>query len=274
MSNPFFEKPILNSPYAYPVRHWELDDDGQPTQKIKETRRRAEFITPIPKPKKRKASAEQTSLLFDEGKGLSTQEQRYDHTAIINSVRQEVDKWRALPNTNDWRVTPETARLLQHWRHHQFSNIQYDGVDIERLSQGTRGIVLLLLYLAIDEEDDRPLVIDQPEESLDPQSIFDELVTRFRSAKKRRQIIIVTHNANLVVNTDADQVIVATVGRHRPGELPQIQYESGGLENPEIRKRVCDILEGGERAFKARAKRLRLGINEVSVQQVAVTTLA
>lgn len=180
------------------------------------------------------------------------------------------------PETEDNRKwTSTVSKWLHDTSHINVSyGIQYDGVDIERLSQGTRGIVLLLLYLAIDEEDDRPLIIDQPEESLDPQSIFDELVTRFRSAKKRRQIIIVTHNANLVVNTDADQVIVATVGRHRPGELPQIQYESGGLENPEIRKRVCDILEGGERAFKARAKRLRLGINEVSVQQVAVTTLA
>jgi type III restriction enzyme len=124
MTASFFETPILNSPYGYPGRYWELDGDGQPTNRIMESRRRAEFITPIPKPKKRKGAAEQTSLVFDEGKGLSTQAQRYDHTAIINSVRQEVDKWRALPNPNDWRVTPETARLLQHWRHHQFSNIR------------------------------------------------------------------------------------------------------------------------------------------------------
>jgi predicted ATPase len=68
-----------------------------------------------------------------------------------------------------------------------------------------------LLYLAIDKEDDRPLIIDQPEENLDPKSIFDELVPLFREVKSRRQIIIVTHNANLVVNTDADQVIVAIV---------------------------------------------------------------
>lgn len=138
--------------------------------------------------------------------------------------------------------------------------LQYDGVDIEQLSPGTRGIVLLLLYLAIDAEDDRPLIIDQPEENLDPQSIFQELVHRFRDAKNRRQIIIVTHNANLVVNTDADQVIVARCGQHRPGQLPQITYESGSLENPNIRKSVCDILEGGERAFKERAKRLRVVI--------------
>ena len=138
--------------------------------------------------------------------------------------------------------------------------LQYDGVDIEQLSPGTRGIVLLLLYLAIDAEDDRPLIIDQPEENLDPQSIFQELVHRFRDAKKRRQIIVVTHNANLVVNTDADQVIVAQSGPHRPGQLPLITYESGSLENPLIRRHVCDILEGGERAFKERAKRLRVSI--------------
>lgn len=138
--------------------------------------------------------------------------------------------------------------------------IQYDGVEIEQLSPGTRGIVLLLLYLAIDADDDRPLIIDQPEENLDPQSIFQELVGRFREAKMRRQIIIVTHNANLVVNTDADQVIVASCGQHRPGKLPAISYKSGGLEDLQIRESVCNILEGGERAFRERAKRLRVGI--------------
>lgn len=136
--------------------------------------------------------------------------------------------------------------------------VQYEGVDIGQLSPGTRGIVLLLLYLAIDHDDDRPLIIDQPEENLDPKSIFDELVERFRKARQRRQIIIVTHNANLVVNTDADQVIVATCGPHRPGMLPEITYQSGGLENPTIRRLVCEILEGGEAAFRERARRLRV----------------
>ncbi len=121
MSNPFFEHPILNSPYEYPRQHWELDDSGQPTQKIVESRRRAEFITPIPKPRKRKAPAEQEQIIFDEGKGLSTKDQQYDQTSLINQLRQQVDKWRSIPNPNDWQVTPETARLLQHWRHHKFS---------------------------------------------------------------------------------------------------------------------------------------------------------
>lgn len=76
--------------------------------------------------------------------------------------------------------------------------ISYDGVDIRKLSPGTRGIVLLLLYLALDDSDDRPLIIDQPEESLDPKSVFDELVPLFIAAKAKRQVIMVTHNANLV----------------------------------------------------------------------------
>ena len=124
MNNPFFDHPILNSPYDYPVRHWELDKDGQPTQKVIVTRRRAEFITPIPKPKKRRSSSEQQQIVFDEGKGLSSETQQYDQTSLINAVRQEVDKWRTLPNPNSWQVTPETARLLQHWRHHKFNSIK------------------------------------------------------------------------------------------------------------------------------------------------------
>jgi len=123
-SNPFFDHPILNSPYGYPARHWELDDQGQPTQNIIDHRRHAEFITPIPKPKKRKGAGQQTTLVFNEGLGLSTAKQQYDHTAVINGVRNQVDKWRQVPNPGDWRVTPETARLLEHWRHHEFSGIR------------------------------------------------------------------------------------------------------------------------------------------------------
>jgi type III restriction enzyme len=123
MTNQFFERPILNSPYREPSRYWELDDSGQPTQEIIDKRRPAEFITPIPKPRKREA-AEQSSLAFGEGHGLSTDRQQYAHTAIINGVRQLVDEWRRIPNPNDWRVSPETARLLQHWRSHPFSSIR------------------------------------------------------------------------------------------------------------------------------------------------------
>src|SRR4051812_18139967 len=107
MSNPFFDHPILNSPYEHPHRHWELDGDGQPTQQIIETRRKAEFITPIPKPKKHKGKGEQATLALDHDHGISTKDQRYDPTPIINELRGHVDAWRTLPNPNQWQVTPE-----------------------------------------------------------------------------------------------------------------------------------------------------------------------
>lgn len=141
--------------------------------------------------------------------------------------------------------------------------IEYEGVAIEQLSPGTRGIVLLLLYLAIDRQDRRPLLIDQPEENLDPKSVFEELVPHFREARKRRQVIIVTHNANLVVNTDVDQVVVATSQRTQSAGLPTISYASGSLENRDIRNLVCRILEGGERAFLERERRYRLRWGEI-----------
>lgn len=122
MDNPFFDQPILNSPYEYPVRHWELDKHGQPTEKILPRRRKAEFITPIPKPKKRKSNAIQDELFAD--KTISTADQQYDPTSIINQLRHHVDKWREIPNPNQWKVTPETSRLLQHWRHHNFNSIR------------------------------------------------------------------------------------------------------------------------------------------------------
>ena len=123
MTDQFFEKPILNSPYEEPRQHWELDKDGQPTQQIKPSRRPAEFITPIPRARRQQGAGDQSSLSLGEA-GISTENQQYAHTAMINGVRQLVDEWRRIPSPNDWRVTPETARLLQHWRHHAFSGVR------------------------------------------------------------------------------------------------------------------------------------------------------
>ena len=83
VDNPFFDHPILNSPYEYPGKHWELDESGQPTQQIIEKRRRADFITPIPKPKKRKSAGEQQGFVFDEGKGLDCGKRK---NFILNSL--------------------------------------------------------------------------------------------------------------------------------------------------------------------------------------------
>ena len=123
MTDSFFDHPILNSPYEYPSRHWELDDSGQPTNRILDHRRRVSFITPIPTPRKRKR--EQQELIFDAAaRELGTESQQYKLMETINDLRREVDAWRQIPDPVQWRVTPETARLLRHWRHHSFSNLR------------------------------------------------------------------------------------------------------------------------------------------------------
>ena len=132
--------------------------------------------------------------------------------------------------------------------------LKYNGVELEKLSPGTKGIVLLILYLGMDVADSRPLIVDQPDENLDNESIYKLLTAYFKTAKKRRQIILITHNPNLVVNADSEQVIVATAERRENG-FPHITYQSGALEDnvPEdrgIRQQVCRILEGGADAFR------------------------
>lgn len=122
MSDQFFSQPILNSPYEYPRRHWQLDEFGQPTQAILESRRRAEFITPIPKPKQSKGK--QKAIVFDEGHGISSEAQQYDVTETINLLRRFVDEWRQIKDPSKWGVTPETAKLLQHWREFNFSTVR------------------------------------------------------------------------------------------------------------------------------------------------------
>jgi ABC-type dipeptide/oligopeptide/nickel transport system ATPase component len=140
--------------------------------------------------------------------------------------------------------------------------LKYNGVELEKLSPGTKGIVLLILYLGMDVSDTRPLVIDQPDENLDNESIYKLLTAYFKKAKTRRQVILITHNPNLVVNADSEQVVVATCSR-RVNNLPQIGYRSGALENASpkdtgIRQQVCRILEGGADAFRKRERRYSL----------------
>ena len=125
-SSNFFEQPILNSPYQRPERHWELKD-GQPTGHVIEKRRPADLITPVPKPRKRKQKSEdvqQGELDMYSSDGISSEQQHYDPTSLINEIRNEVERWRSLPCPEDWQVTPETARLLQHWRHHDFHSFR------------------------------------------------------------------------------------------------------------------------------------------------------
>jgi type III restriction enzyme len=125
----FFDQPILNSPYGYPAEHWELDDSGQPTHQIIGQRRGAKYISPIPKAKKRRSTYIQPELIADEDSQAlavygQTSFQQYDPTPVINDLRRQVDAWRKIEDPSLWHVTPETARLLQHWRHYEFNSIK------------------------------------------------------------------------------------------------------------------------------------------------------
>ena len=122
MSNKFFEDPILNSPYDYPSLHWELDKEGIPTQQIINSRRDSRLITPIPKPKKRGGKEEQRSLELGVEKPLDDNQQ-YEVTYQINSIRDFVNQWRNEQSVN-WNVTPETAKLLEHWRNYEFQGLK------------------------------------------------------------------------------------------------------------------------------------------------------
>ncbi len=140
--------------------------------------------------------------------------------------------------------------------------LRYNGSDLEVLSPGTRGIVLLVLYLAMDVQDRRPLIIDQPEGNLDNSSIYEALVPFLRKAKHMRQVILVTHNPNLVVTTDADQVIVARASRSSNFDHPLLSYSGGALEfagtEHAIRGQAVRLLEGGSKPFKTRENRYAL----------------
>ena len=108
------------------------------------------------------------------------------------------------------------------------SSLTFDDTDLYLLSPGQKGIVLLMLYLGMDRADTRPLIIDQPEDNLDNLSVYKDLIGLFRQRKQFRQIILVTHNPNLVVNTDAEQVVIAD---YDGKGVPRIVYSSGSLEN-------------------------------------------
>lgn len=119
--------------------------------------------------------------------------------------------------------------------------------SLAMLSPGERGIVLLVFYLALSEND-IPLIIDQPEDNLDNQSVFSRLVPCIKEAKKKRQVIIVTHNPNIAIACDAEQIVCCSIDKKNN----HISYLSGSIEDSEIRKSVVDILEGTMPAFELR----------------------
>jgi len=138
--------------------------------------------------------------------------------------------------------------------------LKWEGGHIEQLSPGQRGTLLLVFYLLLDQ-DTKPLVIDQPEANLDNETVFTVLVPCVKQAKKRRQIILVTHNPNLAVVCDAEQIVYSQM--IRDGST-RIKYESGSIESPQMSKRVVDVLEGTMPAFDNRKEKYAIATQTAS----------
>lgn len=159
-------------------------------------------------------------------------------------------------------------------------NIKYkvvmDNDNIDVMSPGKKALVLLKLLIDLAESK-CPILIDQPEDDLDNRSVFDELIPFIRRKKKERQIIVVTHNANVVLGADAEEIIIANqTGSKSENKEKRFEYRSGAIENDTpiytadgniekgilnakgIQQHICDVLEGGEVAFEKRKNKYRI----------------
>lgn len=169
--------------------------------------------------------------------------------------------------------TPENVlrELLGDWYNSAY-RVSMDGDLIDEMSPGKKALVLLKMLISLAEST-CPILIDQPEDDLDNRSIFGELIPFIKKKKIERQIIIVTHNANVVLGADADEIIVANQnGKNSPNKQFRFEYRTGSIEDdmPEefgrtdtlgkqgIQQQICDILEGGQSAFDLRKHKYRI----------------
>lgn len=156
-------------------------------------------------------------------------------------------------------------------------NVKMDGDMIATMSPGKKALVLLRLLIDLAESK-CPILIDQPEDDLDNRSIYNDLIPFIRRKKKARQIIVVTHNANVVLGADAEEIIVANQeGSDAKNWKKRFEYRSGSIENDQprfegdngkpvdgvlnncgIQQHICDILEGGEKAFELRKQKYHI----------------
>lgn len=155
------------------------------------------------------------------------------------------------------RLKPESIDRIESWFPEDSLHVQYNAtgegdryLSIEEGSPGQRTAALLAFLLSYGDE---PLILDQPEDDLDNLLIYDLIVTQLRKIKHNRQIIVVTHNANIVVNGDSEMILaLAPIN----GETRKDCY--GSLQNQNVRDKICSIMEGGRRAFEDRYRRIQL----------------
>lgn len=133
--------------------------------------------------------------------------------------------------------------------------ITYKNQDFSEMSEGKQAFILLMMQLSLDK-DDKPFLIDQPEDELDNKAIYDELVSYLRQQKQHRQLFVVTHNANVLVGGDSECVTLASeVMGSKTSKGRKFQYRQGPIENPAMQTEICEVLEGGKRAFQKREER-------------------
>lgn len=233
----------------------------------------AKLIDPLNKTRKKVSDAIERSDSFEAiTQGISTKWGDLDQTGLYEQLVQLFQ--RALRLHAEQRSEPSIYRsgfglldLLRNAFSFDFFQadytLQYGGVDVSKLSAGMKGVVLLALHLDPKDQSRKPIVIDQPDANLDSRAVVDVLCPLIRRIKRDRQIVIVTHNPNLVVNTDAELVIVAESEAREPAKLPKMRYRWGALEGDDqngkpIKDTICEIMEGGAEAFLRRERRYAL----------------
>ncbi len=179
---------------------------------------------------------------------------------ILNDLRWKNDEDKCAYLTVQGQLKDRSVTLEQFYKfifELSYLNPEYSltwlGKKVEQLSPGERGTLLLIFFLLIDQSTN-PLLIDQPEENLDNQTVYGVLVSAIKETKSRRQIFLVTHNPNLAVVCDAEQVIYANIEKYSN----QVSYVSGAIENPKINNLVIDVLEGTRPAFTNRGSKYKL----------------
>lgn len=209
--------------------------------------------------------------------GYSFDNEYNENDYAKDTIRDIVDKIikgdiKLLKNKSTENVVRE---ILSNWYIITY-DVTMENDNINQMSPGKKALVLLKMLISMADSS-CPILIDQPEDDLDNRSIFDELIPFIRDKKVHRQIIIVTHNANVVLGGDSEEVIIANQsGNNSPNELYRFEYRTGSIENDKslldeagnvragilnskgIQQHICDILEGGQQAFDLRKNKYRM----------------
>ena len=181
---------------------------------------------------------------------------------LVESIQSQDSN--SLNLKGQYTVKDALSEIFSNWYNMNYI-VKMDNDDFEKMSPGKKALVLLKLLIGLANSD-CPMLIDQPEDDLDNRSIFDDLVKYIKTKKSERQIIVVTHNANIVVGADSEEIIVANQhGQNTPNKDSKFEYISGSIENSwrnkgesfvllsqGIKEHICDVLEGGEKAFEKR----------------------